>query len=78
MYVFVSTYFFLNQNNTNDTKIIGKNNFTEIINEFSKYNWQEILNSSFQEDYAKFHDILNNTLECHTPDRPEKNKNKNL
>ena len=57
---------------------IFKSDYSTIIEKLSHYNWKELLNSSFQEDYASFFEILDRIMTDETPLKTQRKEKKNI
>ena len=64
--------------NENAERNVFKSDFAKIIEELRRYDWIELLDSSFVEDYKRFFDILEELMTKHTPLRTPAKKKKNL
>ena len=54
-----------------------KTDYEAVTRELSRYDWPDILNGNFQEDYKKFFDILEDIMVKHTPLKTPHKKKKN-
>ena len=57
---------------------VFKTNFAGVSEKLSHYDWTELLQSTFHEDYATFFDILKNIMEEETPLKSPRIQKKNL
>ena len=57
---------------------VFKTDYGVVTEELSKWNWVELLNSSFEEDYATFVEKLESSLVNNTPMRTPRKEKKNL
>ena len=61
-----------------EKKNVFKTDYAAVIEELAQYNWEELLNSTFQEDYAKFFNKLESSMEKYTPLQTTRRQKKNL
>ena len=59
-------------------KDVFRANYDTIIDEVCKHDCENLLNSTFQEDYKTFFQILNEAMDKHTPMKKPPKKKKNL
>ena len=57
---------------------IFKTDYKAVIKDLQKYDWQDILISTFHEDYDKFFDILHTSLKKHSPKKKKPKEKKNI
>ena len=65
---------------TNDTDKLNifKTKYANVIEELSHFKWEDLLNSSFHEDYSTFFDKLQSSMEKQTPLRTPRKREKKL
>ena len=57
---------------------VGERNLEKINNSLSKQNWSSVITENVDESFNNVHDLLQNTIELHTPKVTRKLRNKSF